>query len=56
MQVLPAVDSVQAAMAELPSDWLIVAPEIAVAPSASLVIFRVAVSKALRAALASAAA
>ena len=55
MQVLPAVFSVQAETAEVPSDCVIVAPVIAVAPAASLVIFSVPLSKPARAALASAA-
>ena len=42
VQVLPAVDSVQADNADVPSDCVIVAPEIAVAPAESLVIAIVA--------------
>ena len=45
VQVSPAVVSVQAASAELPSDCEIFAPEIAVAPAASLVTFSVALPK-----------
>ena len=53
VQVLPAVVSVHAPSALLPSEPVIVAPEIAVSPSSSLVSLIVALSMALRAALAS---
>ena len=52
VQVLPAVFSLQAASALLPSEPVIVAPVIAFAPPESLVSLIVAVSKAARAAFA----